>query len=493
MKIKKWHRKRVLKAIENITKNPKWFIKWEIKNIEWNNFQKDLLEKIENRNKLQDIIWIYWALWWGKTFFWAYLTALLSFYVERTNLLVIREYKKDAIDTNLKKIVEFLLANWFKENIDFKYVPKQWYVHNLLTDVYIMAEWARWWQLDSKIRSKEFYFAWLEEASFLSVDNLKLVLERLRWSKSKRFGSPFTLITNNPDNISDMKDFLDKMVREWKAIEIKTTLEDNKENLEEYYAKLDWIMDERTKNKMLQWHYNVDEAYFFSHLVDIFDWQLYYYSLDKKKEELWFEESELRYIIWYDEWFTDAPSAFVFIITNWEQFLIEDVKEIKTLWWYTEIFNLLKEFAEENWKSIDDVEILADPAMAVKKRDMTWLKSALNILEEFGLNISKWNNENRYFIKAFTELVVEKKIWFNFYKTQTLIEELKKWKRKYDKETRKYLDIPDGRAKNDDALTAFKYWLSWVYMWNVQVNNKIKKQMWDAINLNDYTQFYFKL
>ena len=79
--------------------------------------------------------------------------------IKNHKILIVREYKKDVVDSIFPLIVNFFRANWLKEWKDFIVNIKEWEIRNKITWTKIMAEWARWSLLDAKIRWKEFYMA----------------------------------------------------------------------------------------------------------------------------------------------------------------------------------------------------------------------------------------------------------------------------------------------------------------------------------------------
>jgi len=481
---------RYVKVLNNFLTSPKWIINWAISLIKWNWFQNKVIDAVKNKNDLTRFIWLYWALWWGKTFLWAYLSALFAVTTSNTNILVVREYKKQAIENNMQKIIEFFQANWMVEWKDYKPSFKEWYIKIPLTNSTIYFEWARWWALDSKIRSKEFYFAWLEEATFLSVDNLKVINERVRWTKNKLFWNPFILITNNPDNVSEMKEYLDEMVERWIAIWIKTSQDDNSDNLKEYYNVLDMTMTNVEKKKMLSWDYNETEPYFFSSIKKELE-DCYYYTLEKETE--WINKYDLIHYIWFDEWIT-AKNALVHIITDWYNYWVDNIIEFDIDWWYDDMELSIKEFIKWEWLSISEVNIVADPALFVRKRWENWVNTVADILEQYWLNLIRWNNDNTMFINILKTLVRKKRIKFNFYNTKKLIAEINKWKRKFSKIERKYVETPQLKQSEwDDALTAFKYALSIAFNWWItkkDIDNKLKNWYY---NMSDFTSNYVEL
>ena len=79
--------------------------------------------------------------------------------IKNHKLLIVREYKKDVVDSIFPLIINFYRANWLVEWKDFVINIKEWEIRNKITWTKIMAEWARWSLLDAKIRWKEFYMA----------------------------------------------------------------------------------------------------------------------------------------------------------------------------------------------------------------------------------------------------------------------------------------------------------------------------------------------
>jgi len=114
------------------------------------------------------------------------------------------------------------------------------------------------------------------------------------------------------------------------------------------------------------------------------------------------------------------------IWTDWNEIFIEDVNEFNTEWWYIDLYNEIKKLIENNNLTTDEVFVVLDPAMWRRRRWIEWVHIPSDILSELWLNIYTWDNDNKNFIRVFKTLVKLKKIHFNLYKNNWLVEEIKK-------------------------------------------------------------------